>query len=261
MPRRHLPVLALLAGLGVASAVPAQTPGSPPPLTITLPHDAESRLVSVVVTPGLASNATLPEDLKAVRTAMLAGEETSPDMLRALADRRDGLAAQRYVRYLQSLSPPASDSDIAYYASIAVGTGRIWTLPDAIAAMHRLDPATEPSDRKRLYMAMLYPHAWAGNGPALDAVIALNGEGRLFGPLSDATLGKILVQDEKNGDGRAALQLAVNLLGQDPVTTEERAQAIDYLGRAAAADDLQVSVTAANLLALVTAEESTVVSQ
>ncbi len=63
-------------------------------------------------------------------------------------------------------------------------TGRIWPLQDAITAMHQLDPATEPSDRIQMYIQTLYAHALAGNALALDAVVDLNGEGRLFGPMS-----------------------------------------------------------------------------
>jgi hypothetical protein len=98
---------------------------------------------------------------------------------------RDGLAAQRYVRHL--VANGGSDSDIAYFGSIAVATGRVWTLPETVKAMLRLDPATEPPERVKVYMAMIYPHAWAGNSLALDAVVMLNGKGRLFGEMSDRT--------------------------------------------------------------------------
>ena len=43
----------------------------------------------------------------------------------------------------------------------------------------------------------------AGNVLALDALIVLNGEGRLFGPMSDRTRDRIVAQAEQAGDGRA----------------------------------------------------------
>lgn len=220
-----------------------------PHLTLIAPPDRADRQVSVVVRAGLASNYGLPEALALARTAMLAGHEISPGDLRALADRRDGLAAQRYVRLLLA-DPAATASDIAFYGSVAVSTGRVWTLPEAIAAMLQLDPATEPVERSRAYVAMLYPHAWAGNPLALDAVIDLNGKGRLFGALSEETRARIIAQDAVNGDGRAALRMALALLAQQPLDADQSALVRAYLTQAAAGDDLAVSVTATNLLAL-----------
>ena len=218
-------------------------------LTLLMPPDPADRQISVVVTPGLASNYGLTDALKASRGAMLAGQDISPADLRALADRNDGLAALRYVRLLLA-DPTATPSDIAYYATVAVGTGRVWPLPDAVAAMRLLDPATEPADRIRAYVRMLYPHAWAGNALALDAVIDLNGAGRLFGPLSEETRLKILAQDAANGDGRAVMRMALALLSQPSRTLAEEALVDDYLIRAAAVvDNLAISVTATNILA------------
>ncbi len=261
MPQGFLPRLLLIACICAPLPLAAQSTEAASSPTITLPTSQKGRLVSVVVIPGLSSNATLPEDLKAARTAMLAGEDVSPKALRALADLNDGLAAQRYVRFLETLNPPANPSDIAYYATIAVSTGRVWTLPNAIEAMHYLDPATEPPERISAYIGMLYAHAWAGNSLALDAVIDLNGEGRLFGALSEATRARILEQDQKNGDGRASLRLALALLLDEPVSDADRALAIDYLNRAASAGNFQVSVTATNLLALQSDGADTVVVQ
>ncbi len=234
--------------LAFAAPGTAQTQDYAQHLTMMVPVTQAQREVSVVVRSGLASNATLPDALKLVRTDMLAGVDVGPDNLRALADRWDGLAAQRYVRYLKSNVAAAPASDIAYYATVAVSTGRVWTLPDAIAAMHQLDPATEPSERKRAYIAMLYPHAWAGNALALDAVIDLNGEGRLFGALSEETRIRILERDAANGDGRGAMRMALNLLDQGPVSAADQALAIDYLQLAAATDNFPIKVTATNLL-------------
>jgi len=169
--------------------------------------------------------------------------------LRALADQGDGLAAQKYVSRLM-LQGGASPSDIAYYATVAISTGRVWTLPEAVDAMRLLDPETEPAARKKAYVAMLYPHAWAGNSLALDAVIDLNGEGKLFGPLSEATRQRILEQGDKNGDGRAALRLALILLQKPELTADDQATLQDYLNRAKAVENLAVRTTALNLLAL-----------
>ena len=248
MAHRVVKFLSVLVSLALPQPLWAQAQTSAHQLTLLMPPDPADRQISVVAMPGLASNHTLPEALKLVRTAMLAGQAIAPSDLRALADRNDGLAAQKYVRLLLT-DPAATPSDIAYYASIAVATGRVWTLPEAVAAMRLLDPATEPVDRIRAYIRMLYPHAWAGNALALDAVIDLNGTGRLFGAMSGETRLRILQQDTANGDGRAVMRMALALLSQPSRTPAEEAMVDDYLTRAAAVDNLSVSVTATNILA------------
>jgi len=152
------------------------------------------------------------------------------------------------MRRMIATGAPVSDSDIAWFATVAVRTGRVWTLPDAVAAMQRLDPATEPPERVRAYVEMLYPHAWAGNALALDAVIDLNGEGRLFGALSDATLQRIVTAAQAAGDGRAYLRLALQLLHVDAPGEADKARARDYLTRAIVGDHLAVQVIARTLL-------------
>jgi hypothetical protein len=241
----------LLAALLVAISGPAAAqslltrdngPMIPPP-------PFESTRIGVTVFSGLASNAGLPDDLRFARLAMQAGNVVSPLMLRDLADRRDGLAAQRYVDWLLTEAPDPAYSDIATYAAIAAGTGRTGYLAEFIAALYHLEPATEPAERKSLYVSVLYPHAWAGNLLALDAVIDLNGADRLFGDLSDATRTRILEIDSAQGSGRAALRMAVGLLLENPRDAAEEAMIDDYLTRAMSGDHLGIRVTAANLLA------------
>lgn len=205
----------------------------------------ETTTISVTVFPTLASNRGLPDDLRFARLAMQAGNVVPPPMLRDLADRRDGLAAARYVDWLLTEAPAPAASDIATYAAIAVGTGRDAYLDEFLDTLVLLDPATEPDDRKSLYISVLYPHAWAGNLLALDAVIDLNGEGRLFGPLSDATLARIL---ETDPSGRAALRLALGLLLKDRPTAADQAKIDRFLALAADSDLLNVSTMAANLM-------------
>jgi hypothetical protein len=236
----------LLAIAGPAAAQSLTSGGKGPMIP---PPPFESTQIGVTVFPGLTSNAGLPDDLRFGRLAMQAGNVVSPAMLRDLADRRDGLAAQRYVDWLLTEAPAPTRSDIAAYAAIAAGTGRTAYLNEFIAALYDLDPATEPAERKSLYISVLYPHAWAGNLLALDAVIDLNGEGRLFGDLSDATRARILDMDAAQGNGRAALRLAVGLLLQQPRDPEQEALINDYLTRAMSGDHLGIRVTAANLLA------------
>jgi hypothetical protein len=211
--------------------------------------DPAARQISVTVNPGVVRTIDLPsEGLRQARLDLLAGLPVLDADLRALADQRDGLAAQRYVRRLLEATPRGSDSDVAYYGSIAVATGRVWSLPDAIEAMKRLDSATEPPDRVAVYADVLYPHAWAGNSLALEAIIDLNGEGRLFGPLSEATRARILNIGERAGDGRIALSIALIAMQSADLSPTALDQARDCLTRAKAGSDLAVQVMATTLL-------------
>lgn len=237
--------LALL--LLTPAALPLQAETTAPAL-MPFPAPAAARQISVIVDKGLTRTASLPtEDLRQARRDLQADKVISDADLRTLADYRDGLAAQTYVRRLALVAAPdaAMRSDIAFYASIAVASGRVWTLPEGVAAMLTLDPATEPADRVKTYMAMLYPHAWAGNALAQDALIALNGEGRLFGPMSAKTRARLLETARKAGDGRVALQLAVAALRDraDPVAARA------LLTEAQSSTQLAISTAAAALLA------------
>lgn len=195
----------------LAAPATAQTP-----IPVPFEGHAEGARISVTVTPGLRSMAAIPEPrLRVLRDRMHRGVYVPDAGLRELADKGDGLAAQRYVRRLIDRNDPDRHaSDIAHYAAVAVGTGRVWTLPDMIAAMERLDPAQEPAWRVRKLISVLYPHAWAGNTLALDAVQRFNGEGRLFGPLSEGTRQRILQTAEAAEGTRLQMRLALDILAR-----------------------------------------------
>lgn len=216
--------------------------------------DAEASKISVVVTPNLSHTRQLPTpELRAARKDMLADKDISDDLLRGIAMHYDGLAAQKLVDRLVADGAEKHASDIAYFGSIAVSTGRIKSLRPAIAAMMQLDPASEPAERIRVYATMLYGYAWAGNPVALDAVMDLNGEGKLFGPLSEKTRAKIIAQGEAAGDGRVALRLAVGLTDRADAPMADLEQARAYLLQAAAGPHFAVKTTASNLLTILDA--------
>lgn len=231
--------------MAFAPAANAQADSFPLPFAI----DKESREISVVVDRGLRSMRGLPSrELRTARQAMFDGEPVEPDLLRRLADHGDTLAAFRYVDILMARGLEENASDVAYYSAIAVGGGRVWVLPEMVSALHLLDPNTEPKSRINKYIQILYPHAWAGNSLALDAVIDFNGEGRLFGPLSNATRDRIDTALEEKQDGRGDLKRATEILKDENLTDQDLAMAMTYLRRAEMANHLAVATTAANLI-------------
>jgi hypothetical protein len=237
-----------LAAALIALAAPATAQTVVPDAVALLPPPpADTARIAVTVFPGLASNEGLPERLRAARQAMHRGDPLAPETLRELADRRDGLAAQRYVDWLRTHGGTASD--LATYAAIAAGTGRIALFDDFVAALYDLDPATEPQDRTNLYMTVLYAHAWEGNLLALDAAVDLNGAGRLFGALSDRTRDRILAADAAHAQGRAALRMALSLMAANPRSPAQEALLTDALAQAAASSHPGTGAIAASLIA------------
>ncbi|WP_226781750.1 hypothetical protein [Oceaniglobus trochenteri] len=243
----RLTCLAAALALALGSGVGAQG------LRLSMPPDPESSAISVVTDRGLTRTTQLPTSaLRAARRAMNRGARLDTATLRALADRGDGLAAWRLTKRLQAMGNDATPSDVAHYAAIAAGQGRVYALDDMIVAMRRLAPVGEPAARLDRLVRVLYAHAWAGNALALDAVIEFNGEGRLLGALSDATRDRIMAQ-AATMDGRVELGLALNLLARAAPTPDEVAQARRYLARAAQSRKLAVMTTAQNVIALLDA--------
>lgn len=239
--------LRLFLCLWVSCTSPAVAQNIPLPFS----DDTKASRISVTITPDPLSMKGLSPSLAAARQQLHAHQPVSDANLIILSEAGYGLAAQTYARRLISVGATVNTpSDVAYYSAIAVGTGRVWTLPDMIKAMKRLDPALEPRDRLRKYIQVLYPYAWAGNTLALDAVIEFNGKGKLFGELSDSTREKILEQSQRNGDGRVELRLAVALLEQVNLTKEQQDWARSYLQRAQTSSHLGIMTSAQNLVAL-----------
>ncbi|WP_283647300.1 hypothetical protein [Marinovum algicola] len=165
------------------------------------------------------------------------------DALRRLAEAGDGLAALRMVKRLRPRGPAEHASDIAYYASIASGAGRQGLFDDFVAALYLLDPAREPKHRVSQFIRVLYPHAWAGNSLAQDALIALNGPGKLFGPMSEATRARI----RQEGGARMVLALAMKDLSRDDLDAAALTRVIGYLELAERTGDLPVRTMAQSL--------------
>ncbi len=245
MPVKGRTIRAALLASGLACAAHAQSGPLPLPFAV----DKEAREISVVVDRGLTRTNNLPtRELREARLAMLDGAQIETDLLKRLADYGDTLAALRYVDVLMARGIEENASDVAYYASVAVGGGRVWALPEMVEAMGYLDRATEPRSRINQYIRVLYPHAWAGNALALEAVIDFNGEGRLFGPLSDATRARIEQALVEQGGGRGDLKLAIEILSDLPRTPEQVDRALGHLRNAAQSDHLAIATTASNLI-------------
>jgi hypothetical protein len=245
--RNSIGTLLLMVGVGVlgASMATAQT------IPIPIYDDKEKRLVSVEVIRGLERTTSLDDpELRDARRRMNAGETISDEHLRGLAENRDGLAAIKYVERLVEKGVRENASDIAFFASTAVGTGRVWPLPEMIDAMRYIDPATEPEERIKRYIAVIYAHAWAGNSLALDAVIEFNGPGKLFGEMGNATRRRLEEQARLADNGRIELRLALKLLETESLTEREQDLVRGYLETVSKSEVLGMRAIALNLTGL-----------
>ena len=208
----------------VLAAIVTSSTGSAMAQTIPIPlyDDKEKREISVVVTPGLARTTALrSEELRDARRAMNAGEEISEELLRGLADNRDSFAAIKLVDILVAKGVRDNASDIAFYGSVAVAAGRIHALPEMVEAMRHLDPETEPEERVRKHISVIYAHAWAGNSLALDAVIEFNGPGALFGEMGNVTRRRLEEQARLAETGRIELRLALRMMERGDLSERE----------------------------------------
>lgn len=232
-----------------------------PRTQIPLPFDAVAdtagaERIAVTLRPGITDMRQIAEvRLRVLRGRMHRGVPVPSAGLRALADRGDGLAAQRYVQRLAAEPLPRRNHRlIAQYAAIAVGSGRVWTLDEMIASMRFLDPAGTPGWLRTRLMQVLYAHAWAGNTRALRAVEEFNGPGTLFGPMSRGTRDRLIAVSSRAGDGQVALRLALRALEAVPegeTLTPAGARDLDaLLTRAEAAEPLGAQVAARTLRAL-----------
>lgn len=236
MAMRRTIVLAIVLAGTLASAGLAQS--------LTLPAAPESRRIAVVIDRGITHTRQLPTaDLRRLRKAMVGNRPLRDADLRRLAEAGDGLAALRMVKRLRPRGPAEHASDIAYYASIASGAGRQGLFDDFVAALYLLAPAREPKHRVSQYIRVLYPHAWAGNSLAQDALIALNGPGNLFGPMSEATRARI----RQEGGARMVLALAMKDLSRDDLDAAALTRVIGYLELAERTGDLPVRTMAQSL--------------
>lgn len=207
----------------------------------------ETRKISVVVDRGITRTSQLPASLRPLRKTMVANQPISEMDLRKLAERGDGLAAMRYAKILLAGGMEKNASDIAFFAAIAAGAGRVSTLDDMIDALRLLEPGDLPREKLGRAIRVLYGHAWAGNTMALAALIDLNGKDRLLGEMSEKTRLRLLETGQKLGDGRIELHLAMKLLAESQRDQSTLTRAEGYLMRAERMGDVTVRAMAANL--------------
>lgn len=192
--------------------------------------------------------------LRALRRAMLAGDEMSMNDLRALGDAGDGLAAFRLAKLLEAEGKPDPTGVAAHYYAIAAYTGRTFAVPP-LARLLKKDGAGYSASRLTNALNAMTVQALSGDPEAATLLGQMYATGSPFGhdPVkAQAYLGMATGE----GSMAAFLQLGVALLTDPADTVAGNPGARAALTRAASGEDLAVRVTAENLLRLMDAPVS-----
>jgi TPR repeat protein len=185
--------------------------------------------------------------LQAIRTRMLAHRSVPYKDLQRLADAGDGLAALFLARRIQSMDAPALVPDaIHYYASAAYAgrTAAVKPLIELLSAATGLSASTLDQARTGLEAQADHRHP--------DAIVAL---ARFYGPQpifgNEPGLARAyLMRSANSGSSRAALDLAILLIGDGSPSGADRSEAIKYLGIARQVGDVGAIAIADSLLRL-----------
>ena len=219
-------------------------------LTLTGPSGmAVAQVYPAAFEPGSLAD---PE-IKALRKAMIAGNDLSKASLRRIADAGDGLAAFKFADRLER--DGGKWSDIAHYYAIAVYTGRDFVTRRLVTLVktHDSDIAGLSTLRRKSLEDALLAASARGNRDAALALSDLYSEGTAFGAKPDKAA-RLLSPFAKEGDGAVALKLALLAIGSDPANPVDANTARTMLNLALTSDDLAASSMATNLLPLLPAE-------
>ena len=186
--------------------------------------------------------------LRAARRKMISGAPMRSSDLQMLADHGDGLAAYRYAKLVQEMATPDLTGAAAHYFAIAAYTGRAFAVAP-LARLLKAEGSTYSASRLRHGLNAMTVQALSGNEAAATLLGEMYAEGMPFGrdlALSQQFLGMAA----GGGSPRSALNLGVALMTDPADMAAGHVGALSALGIAAAGDDLQVRVTAENLLRL-----------
>ena len=236
-------MLITLVAVCVAIGAPAQSGPLQPTGTVKVQQ------VDFVFDNAVRKTRDLPTGtLRALRRAMLAGEELGMSDLRALADAGEGLAAFRLAKLLEAEGKPDPTGVAVHYYAIAAYTGRAFAVKPLARLLKKDGAGYSPSRLTNALNAMTV-QALSGYPEAATLLGQMYAAGSPFG--RDATKAQAYLAMASGGGSMAAmLQLGVALMSDPTDIAAGNPGARAALQFAAAGDDLSVRVTAENLLRL-----------
>lgn len=229
-----------LIGLSPAHAVKPFFPRNPPE---TIESAKPAKPVKRK-TMGPASH--LPVRLQETRKRLLAGKRVSYGELQALADAKDGIGAFRLAERIQQQNNPKLATDALHYFSIAAHQDRGYAVRHMLTILG--DDGLELS-RAHLDSAeaALRLQARKGNEQAIEGLIRLYSEGRLFGD-KRSELEALLAAGTGKKNGDAAFKMAVVLLSNRDRTPEQTETALRFLAIAERNGSIGMKAAASNLI-------------
>ncbi len=241
-PVKPFTVSAILA-LSLAVAWPAHAvkpffPRNPP-------ETAEPAKPVKRKTMGPASH--LPIALQTARKRLLAGKRVSYAELQALADARDGVGAFKLAERIQKQGDPKLATDALHYFAIAAYQDRGYAVRHMLDILGNDSLQLSPSHLESAEAALRL-QARKGNEQAVEGLIRLYSEGRLFGD-KRGELEALLASGTGKKNGDTAFKLAILLLSDRDRTPEQTEQATRFLAIAEENGSIGMKAAASNLLA------------
>jgi hypothetical protein len=227
-----------LMGLSPAHAVKPFFPRNPP-------EAVEPAKPVKRKTMGPASH--LPIPLQEARKRLLDGKRVSYGELQALADAKDGIGAFKLAERIQKQGNPKLASDALHYFAIAAYQDRGYAVRHMMAILNDGSIELQPSHLQSAEAALRL-QARKGNEQAIEGLIRLYSEGRLFGD-KRGELETLLASGTGKKNGDTAFKLAVLLLSDRERTPEQTKQATRFLEIAEENGSIGMKAAASNLLA------------
>ncbi|MDH4413404.1 MAG: hypothetical protein QE484_08865 [Rhizobium sp.] len=228
-------LVAPLMGVSPAHAVKPFFPRNPPEAA----EPAKRKTI------GPASHLPLP--LQAARKRLLAGKKVSYGELQALADAKDGVGAFKLAERIQKQPDPKLATHALHYFAIAAYQDRDYAVRHMMAILNDGSLDLQPSHLESAEAA-LRRQARKGNEQAVEGLILLYSEGRLFGD-KRSELETLLASGVGKKTGDAAFKLAVLLLSDRDRTSEQTEQAARFLAIAEENGSIGMKAAAGNLIA------------
>lgn len=216
------------------------------------PEAAEPAKTVKRKTMGPASH--LPVALQEARKRLLAGKRVSYGELQALADAKDGIGAFKLAERIQQQGNPKLATDALHYFAIAAYEDRGYAVRPMMDILSNDSLDLSPSHLKSAEAALRL-QARKGNDKAVEGLIRLYSEGRLFGDKRDE-LEALLASGTGKKNGDTAFKLAVLLLSDRDRTPEQTEQATRFLAIAEDKGSIGMKAAASNLLAQLQSKSS-----
>jgi hypothetical protein len=195
---------------------------------------------------GISKTKDLRErDLRTLRKRMISHRNLNYRQLQRLADKGDGLAAMNVGKALYDR--PELANDATHYFAIAVGTGRASAIKPLVAVLRNVDLKTISAARLNEAERSLTAHVAHGNIDAIRGLSNLYASGH---PFLDSQQKLIALRrlSAANGDGQAALDIAISLMSSAKTNAEDRLEIRNYLKIASGSSDMKISTVARSIL-------------